>query len=108
MSYLIFIYGLLILTGGIIGHAKAGSHASLVMGTVFGLLLLVSGFGILLKKYLKPATYLALILTFILDAFFTYRYLNSMKFMPSGLLALVSLGVMLALVNYIRRFKSSN
>jgi|SRR5579864_4489042 uncharacterized membrane protein (UPF0136 family) len=103
MPYLVALYGILILMGGIIGHIKAGSTASLVMGVVFGLLLLLSSGGMFSKKYFTKSVYFALILTLLLDAFFSYRFLATMKFMPSGLLALVSLGVMASLIAYLRR-----
>lgn len=103
MPYIVALYGILIFIGGLIGHIKAGSNASLVMGVVFGLLLLLSSGGMFSKKYLKKGVYFALILTLILDAFFTYRFLSTMKFMPPGLLALVSLGVMVSLISYLRR-----
>lgn len=103
MPYIVALYGILILVGGIIGHIKAGSCASLVMGVGFGVLLLLAAGGMFLKKFFKKAVYFAVILTLILDAFFTYRFLATMKFMPSGLLALVSLGVMASLLAYLRR-----
>jgi uncharacterized membrane protein (UPF0136 family) len=103
MPYIVALYGILILIGGIIGHIKAGSNASLVMGVVSGLLLLLSSGGMFSKKHFKKSVYSAIILTLILDAFFSYRFLATMKFMPSGLLALVSLGVMASLITYIRR-----
>jgi uncharacterized membrane protein (UPF0136 family) len=103
MPYIVALYGLLILVGGIIGHIKAGSTASLVMGVVFGLLLLLSSGAMFSKKYFKKGVYSALILTLILDAFFTYRYLATMKFMPSGLLVLISLGVIVSLITHLRR-----
>ena len=103
MPYIVALYGILILIGGIIGHIKAGSNASLGMGLVFGFLLLLSSAGMFSKKHFKKAVYFAVILTLLLDAFFSYRFLATMKFMPSGLLALVSLGVMASLIAYIRR-----
>jgi uncharacterized membrane protein (UPF0136 family) len=103
MPYIVALYGILILVGGIIGHIKAGSNASLVMGVVFGLLLLLSSVGMLSKKYFKKGVYFALILTLVLDAFFSYRFLATMKFMPSGMLALVSLGVIASLIRFLRR-----
>lgn len=106
MRYIVGFYGILIFVGGLMGHAKAGSTASLVMGAIFGILLLVAaGCMFSQRNYLK-GTYFALGLTFILDAFFSYRYLSSMKFLPSGLLSLISLGILLLLVSHIRQ-KSS-
>ena len=103
MAYFVALYGMLILIGGIIGHLKAGSQASLVMGVVSGLLLLLASGGMFSKKHFKKSVYFALILTLILDAFFSYRFMEKMKFMPSGLLALVSLGVIAGLVSFLRR-----
>jgi uncharacterized membrane protein (UPF0136 family) len=99
MSYVVCVYALFILAGGIIGHAH-GSTASLVMGVVFGVLLLTAAAGMFAKK--KWGVYFALVLTLILDAFFTYRFVATLKFMPPGMLSLVSLGVMLLLVRNIR------
>ena len=103
MPYLVALYGILILIGGIIGHVKAGSQASLYMGVISGLLLVLASGGMFSKKFFKKSVYFALILTLGLDAFFSYRFLATMKFMPSGLLALVSLGVMAGLVAHLRR-----
>jgi len=103
MPYIVAFYGILILVGGLIGHAKAASTASLVMGVVFGVLLLIAaGCMFTHRNYLKGA-YFAIVLTFILDAFFSYRYLTSMKFLPSGLLSLISLGMLLLLVTHVRQ-----
>ena len=103
MPYVVALYGILILMGGIIGHIKAGSQASLYMGVISGLLLVLASGGMFSKKFFRKAVYFALILTLLLDAFFSYRFLATMKFMPSGLLALVSLGVMASLIACLRR-----
>lgn len=103
MPYIVALYGLLVLAGGIIGYLKAGSEASLVMGGISGLLLLIFSGGMFSKKYFKKAVFFTLILTLILDAFFSYRFMTTMKFLPSGLLALVSIGVITGLVAELRR-----
>ena len=92
-SFIVGAYGLLILIGGIMGHVKAASTASLIMGVIFGILILFSSFGIYRGKLIGQ--YAALILAFFLDAFFSYRFLQSMKFMPAGLLSLISLAVLI-------------
>ncbi|HEX2579822.1 MAG TPA: TMEM14 family protein [Rhabdochlamydiaceae bacterium] len=103
MAYIVAIYGLLILVGGVIGHLKAGSLASLIMGGVSGLLLLIASGGMFSKKNFKKSAFFALILTLVLDAFFSYRFMTTLKFLPSGLLALVSLGVIAGLIATLRR-----
>lgn len=92
---LIFVYGLIILIGGLVGHAKAASSASLVMGGIFGLLLILSAIAVFRGKAIGE--YIALLLTFLLDAFFTYRFLTTRKFMPAGALCLLSLLVLFLL-----------
>jgi uncharacterized membrane protein (UPF0136 family) len=104
MRFVVLIYAILILAGGIIGHAKAASTASLVMGVVFGVLLLTASIG-MFKRTSKRTSWggtFALILTLLLDAFFTYRFVQTGKFMPSGMLSLVSLIVMVLLALHIR------
>jgi uncharacterized membrane protein (UPF0136 family) len=105
---LIFVYGLIILIGGFIGHMKAASTASLVMGVIFGLLLLLSSVAVFRGKAIGE--YAALLLTFLLDAFFTYRFLTTRQFMPSGLLCLLSLLVLflLAFILKNRQKKTGN
>jgi uncharacterized membrane protein (UPF0136 family) len=101
MFYLIFVYGILILTGGVVGHAKASSQTSLITGLISGILLLLAAFGIYQRK--KWAFPLALLTTLVLDLFFTYRFLLTKKFTPPGLLAIVSLIVLVALIRSVRR-----
>lgn len=99
-AWITFFYALIILIGGIIGHAKAASTASLTMGIIFGILLLFSAAG-MYKNHLLPA-YCGILLIFILDAFFTYRWIYTFSFLPPGLLALLSLVVLVAVAILIR------
>lgn len=82
------IYALLVLIGGVIGFVKSGSTASIVMGSIFGLLLLLSSF--LIHKKLVWGLYLSILLTAFLALFFGYRFMNSYKFMPAGLMCILS------------------
>jgi len=97
---ILFVYALLILLGGIRGHA-AGSQASLIMGLTFGILLLGSTFAIYKKK--KAGVWMAVSLIIILDAFFTYRYSQTGRFMPSGMLSLISVITLFAFIWQIRK-----
>ena len=81
----ILLFGLLVLGGGIIGCITAGSMASLIAGSVFGLGLLGSGLGVCKRK--KLGFVLAPLLTLLLTAFFTYRFVQSGEFIPTGLVA---------------------
>ncbi len=105
MPFIVLIYAVVILIGGIMGHIKANSLASLLCGLIFGLLLLGAAIALFAKR--KWAPYVALALTFILDGFFTYRFLKTHAFMPSGMLALVSFAVLVYLAKTMSRRRTS-
>lgn len=98
---IIFVYGLLIALGGIMGFVKSGSLASLISGSVFGLALLISAY--FLSKGKIAAQYVALSLTFLLDGIFTYRFAKTLHFFPTGFLSLISLAVFIVIALKIRR-----
>jgi uncharacterized membrane protein (UPF0136 family) len=100
-AWITLVYAFLILIGGIIGHLKAASLMSLIMGGVFGLLLLGSALLIFKKK--KSGLYAALILSFLLDIFFTYRFVDKLRFFPSAFLSIVSLGMIVILALQLRK-----
>ena len=98
---IVFVYGLLIAMGGIMGYLKGGSHISLISGSLFGIALLISAY--LISKKQLAAQYVALGLTFVLDGIFTYRFAKTLHFFPAGFLSLVSLAVLIVLALKIRR-----
>ena len=91
-----FVYAALILLGGIIGFIKAQSLPSLIMGGTFALLLALSAIG-MLKNYLL-GQFIALGLSTLLALFFSYRFFQTMNFMPAGLIAILSLVVIFLLL----------
>jgi uncharacterized membrane protein (UPF0136 family) len=86
MKIAVGLYAALLLVGGVIGYLMAGSSASLAMGTACALL-----FGVLASQKGKMASYATFGLTLLLLLFFGYRFALAFKFMPAGLMALVSL-----------------
>lgn len=94
-ALLTFVYGLLIFIGGIFGFTKAGSLASLIMGTGFFLLLLISAIGEYKKSTL--AFFSAVILCAILTCFFFWRFMETEHSLKNGILTLISLLVVLTL-----------
>ena len=91
----VLVYGLFVLGGGIFGYATAGSIASVIAGSTFGLGLLASGLGVLRRKELGFV--FAPFITVLLTAFFAYRLVLSGDFIPSGLMGVLGL---VALVLY--------
>ena len=91
------IYGVLLAVGGLIGYFKAGSRPSLIAG----LLSAVAAFAALgLSVGKNPlGSALGLLLAVVLFVLFGYRYaVKTGKFMPSGLLAVVSLIVLAVMI----------
>jgi uncharacterized membrane protein (UPF0136 family) len=91
------IYRVLLAVGGLIGFFKAGSRPSLIAG----LLSAVAAFAALGlsigRSQLGPP--LGLLLSIVLFVLFGYRYaIKTGKFMPSGLLAVVSLIVLAVMI----------
>ncbi|XP_026230361.1 transmembrane protein 14C-like [Anabas testudineus] len=87
-----FSYSALVSAGGIIGYVKAGSVISLVAGLVFGLLAAVGAY---LTSQNPRNVWLSLGTSGTLAVVMGLRFLNSWKFMPAGLMTVVS-GLMLA------------
>jgi uncharacterized membrane protein (UPF0136 family) len=95
----ILVYSLIILCGGIVGFIKAQSFPSLVMGVSFAIALAICGY--VMMKGSSIAYYAASVLTLVLSLFFTYRLIISHRFMPAGLMCILSL-VMLAILLFSR------
>jgi uncharacterized membrane protein (UPF0136 family) len=98
---IVFVFGLLIALGGVMGYVKGGSQASLISGIVFGPALVISAYFI--SKGKIAAQYAALVLTFLLDSIFTYRFAKTLSFFPAGFLSLASLAVLIVVALKIRR-----
>lgn len=100
-SYIILAYGILVIIGGIIGYAKSQSLPSIISGVIFGLLILGSAFFMFNENPL--GTYAALALSAILAVFFVYRFMGSHKFMPAGLMIVLSVISIITLLLNLRK-----
>jgi uncharacterized membrane protein (UPF0136 family) len=87
------IYALLLGVGGLIGYLKAGSRPSLIAGLLSSVAAFTAlGLSIANSRWGVP---LGLLLSIVLFVLFGYRYAaKTRKFMPSGLLAVLSLVVL--------------
>ena len=85
------IYGVLLIIGGIIGYLKAQSRPSLFMGSGSGALAIV--FAVTGIKASNPLLHLFLLgaLAMVLAAFCYLRFTTTNKFLPSGLMLIISL-----------------
>jgi len=90
-------YGILALVGGIVGYVQAQSNASLILGIISGLLLIIAG--VMQLQGQQAGLILATVITAVLVIVFAIRLTKTRKFMPAGLmslLGLVSLGLMVS------------
>lgn len=98
-SVIVIVYGAFTFIGGLMGYIKASSAMSLIMGAVFGILLVISGILFLQKKVYAPyALYAAMTLSILLAGFFIPRFIKTLHFFPAGLMALLSLAMFAFLI----------
>lgn len=88
------------------GYIKAQSVASLVFGTAFGVALLLSS--LLLFSEKLQGLYASILLTASLMFFFIYRFLQTYRFMPAGLICILSFGVLTALTIHLINNRKKN
>ncbi|MBI2841560.1 MAG: TMEM14 family protein [Acidobacteria bacterium] len=94
-SIILLAYGAVVLGGGLMGWVKARSTPSLVAGLAFGVALIVDAFLFTAQPYI--AAVLALVLPGLLAAIMGVRFAKSKKFMPAGMIAALSLVVLVLL-----------
>ena len=87
-AYAVLIYGFLLIVGGLIGFAKSNSIASLVMGSVFGIISVINATAIF--RGFRWGLIAALCVALFLGCFFGYRFFITQRFMPAGLLMIFS------------------
>ncbi len=95
-KFSLLILALLVCVGGVIGYKKAGSKASLIMGTASAALLAVAF--VIATQAPSTGLLVGLVISLMLSAVFGVRLKKTGKFMPAGLLlalCLVELAVLL-------------
>ena len=86
--YYLFVFGLLTILGGVMGFVKAQSRASLIAGGISGVLLLIAGW--LMGEHRTGGLIMGLVLSVLLAGRFVPGYLKTKKFMPAGLMSILS------------------
>src|SRR6266481_3479411 len=96
------IFGLLTIAGGVVGYVKAGSVASVIAGSITGVLLLIAAFVMPEHRVAGLAT--ALIVSLLLAAYFIRKYLSTGAVMPAGLMSVLSvIGVIVVIVAWVKK-----
>ena len=96
------VFGLLTIVGGVMGYVKAGSTASLVAGSISGILLLVAAF--LLPGQLVIGLVLGAVVSILLAGRFVPVFLKTHQVMPAGLMSVLSvIGIIMAIVAWVKK-----
>ena len=94
------IFGVLTIAGGIMGYVKARSVVSVIAGTTTGILLIVAG--LVLPDHRELGLVLALLTSAILAAQFIPRALRTRRFMPGGMMSILSvIGIVMAIAAWV-------
>ena len=96
------IFGVLTIAGGIVGYVKAGSMASIIAGSIAGVLLLVAAF--LLPEHRAAGLATAFIISLLLAVQFVPKFLRTGRVMPAGMMSILSaIGIIAAIVAWIKK-----
>ena len=96
------IFGLLTILGGVIGYVKAGSTASIIAGSISGILLLIAAW--LLPGNLALGLALAAVISIALAGRFIPAFIKTGHLMPAGLMSVLSvIGIIMAIVAWMKK-----
>jgi uncharacterized membrane protein (UPF0136 family) len=82
---ILWVYIVLLIIGGLIGYLKAKSKVSLIMSAAFAAALSLCAAGIVFQNYMAD------ILLAVLIVVFAMRVVKTKKFMPGGLMLLITI-----------------
>jgi uncharacterized membrane protein (UPF0136 family) len=91
-TLVLWIYIVLLFLGGLMGYLKAGSKISLIMSSCFAGILILCNTGVIFQPAFAR-TLSTIVLVFLL-IFFSVRLTKSKKFMPNGLMAVLTLAAL--------------
>ena len=96
------VFGVLTIVGGGIGYVKAGSTASIIAGSIAGILLLIAAF--LLPGNLALGLALAAMVSIALAGRFIPAFIKTGHLMPAGLMSVLSvIGIVMAIVAWMKK-----
>ena len=87
-SKVLWIYIILLVIGGLIGFLKAKSQVSLITSVIFAALLSFCAAGIVFQPYVADILLAALLVVFAV------RLTKTKKFMPSGLMLVITIAAL--------------
>src|ERR1700730_5902841 len=98
----IIVFGVLTVAGGVVGYVKAGSVASIIAGSITGVLLLVAAF--LLPEHRAIGLATAFIISLLLAAQCAPKFIRTGRVMPAGMMSILSvIGIIVAIVAWVKK-----
>lgn len=88
-TLVLWIYIVLLFAGGLMGFIKAKSKISLITSALFAAILILCNINVIRVPHLAD-----IVLAFLL-VFFAFRFAKGKKFMPSGLMCVLSLAALI-------------
>ncbi len=96
------VFAILTIAGGITGYVKAGSMASIIAGSISGVLLLLAAW--LMPEHQAAGLIMALIVSLLLAGQFIPKFFRTFKVMPAGLMSVLSaIGIIVAIAAWLRK-----
>jgi uncharacterized membrane protein (UPF0136 family) len=96
------VFGVLTIAGGIVGYIKADSVASIIAGSITGVLLLVAALLLPTHRMIGLAT--ALVVSVLLAAQFLPKFLRTGRVMPAGMMSILSvIGIIVIIVAWVKK-----
>ncbi len=92
-------YGIMAIIGGIIGYVQAQSKASLISGSISGVLLIIAG--VMQLQGQAWGLVLATVVTLVLVIVFAIRLVKTRKFMPAGLMSVLGLAALAIMLKQV-------
>jgi uncharacterized membrane protein (UPF0136 family) len=96
------VFGVLTIAGGIMGYVKAGSTASIIAGSITGILLIVAG--LVLPEHRALGVGLGLVVSLLLAGQFIPKFIRTGRMMPAGMMTVLSaIGIVMAVAAWLRK-----
>ena len=84
----LWVYIVLLVAGGLVGFLKAGSKASLIASAGFAAALILCAIGVIFQPHVAD------IILAVLLVFFAMRLAKTKKFMPNGVMVVLTIGTL--------------
>ena len=88
-TLILWIYIVLLFLGGLVGYLKANSKISLLMSAAFAAILILCNINLISFPHAADC-----VMAFLL-VFFAFRLTKSKKFMPNGLMSIITLAALI-------------